>query len=647
MVFRDVPPVHELHATNFELALIGCVAYVWGKEQSDFGDTIMELLQVASTLWPISFAAVLGPFLKTVALYRAEKGSTLGSLEFLLTSQTTAAAMKNLVMLGPIQIWTICVVLVWSLSPLGGQAAVRSLHLHPNVATTETPVLHYLGGNISDLNLFYNSTGDMGIFMSGSGKAQLISEMRAIVAASFLTTDAAVTHANGSSVKFDTVVESLGGRQPAARLAQRDLWRNVRIPFMQLLPDYNAENPNAWIEVPSDEIVSPASLIGVPVRGGSFNRAGNSTFLVNSRYQTVSCGDDFNMTDWLENGSKLQFHDTGPNASLNYDTGGGKEVQNGPYPNIFFDTVNDTTALGHLNHTYYEVIDTEPPSKLGLIIGGICDEANEPTMMLRRCDLSTSYIDIEVSCVRPSSVDELGCQAARVRHTPGFPISGNLTAMSAYLFTSLLIFEMPFTTAAYRSSRGSLLEWYLKDPPMVSFRGTSDSLSRRPGCFSDVPRHAFEARLATALNTFIMATYNNTVLTGGDGISIDDRNAMWYHKSATWTEFTSSVYVVEKPWFYLFLLSTAILFFCALANVAIRWRSRAPDFLGSVDGLTRDSPFIDVPQEGSGMSGCDRLHTIKGVRVRISDVEVDSEVGRIALTTNVNGPELDWGRKYS
>jgi hypothetical protein len=32
---------------------------------------------VASTLWPIAFAAVLGPLLRTVALYKAERGVTI------------------------------------------------------------------------------------------------------------------------------------------------------------------------------------------------------------------------------------------------------------------------------------------------------------------------------------------------------------------------------------------------------------------------------------------------------------------------------------------------------------------------------------------------------------------------------------------
>jgi hypothetical protein len=101
------------------------------------------VLQLASTLWPISFAAVLGPFLKTLSLFRAEKGTTVGSLEFLLTGQTTVAAFKNLFTLQYIRIWTVGIVAVWCLSPLGGQAVVRSMQLEPNTESTKIAATHY------------------------------------------------------------------------------------------------------------------------------------------------------------------------------------------------------------------------------------------------------------------------------------------------------------------------------------------------------------------------------------------------------------------------------------------------------------------------------------------------------------------------
>ncbi|KAL7765227.1 hypothetical protein ACKLNR_003143 [Fusarium oxysporum f. sp. zingiberi] len=57
--------------------LLAMMVSLHGKKQSSFGDTVLEVLSVASTLWPILFAAVLGPLLKSIALFRAERGISI------------------------------------------------------------------------------------------------------------------------------------------------------------------------------------------------------------------------------------------------------------------------------------------------------------------------------------------------------------------------------------------------------------------------------------------------------------------------------------------------------------------------------------------------------------------------------------------
>ncbi|RSM07173.1 hypothetical protein CDV31_008725 [Fusarium ambrosium] len=631
------------------IALVAMVAYLNNKEQSSFGDDVLEALQVASTLWPISFAAVAGPCLKTLALHRAEKGSSIESLEFLLTSQTTVAALKNLFTIRHIPAWSIGIALVWCLSPLGGQAAVRSLHLQPISSVTEVPALYYLGSNISDYNFFYNGTGgDTGVFVGASTMASFISDFRSAILTSFYMPDTLVSHANGSTDGFDSAIAALGGTLQAARLGQRDLWRNVRIPFLELLLGYNPDDPSSWVPVPSDMVVPYASFLGIPIRGGSFNRAGNSTLTVHAHYQTLSCKRIRNATDWLSDGStKLVYHNqpsSDPPQHMYPGTG------NGAHPNLFLDIVNNTGAREHLTNYLYPVVDLEPESKLQLVVAGMCygDDANlgQPHWTFQICDISTSYVDIQVACTRFSPSESLTCQAVRVRHSPGFPTAGNLTAVSSRPTMNGIIWELPFATASHHPAEPSMLEMYLIDPTLVFRRMTPVTYNIRPACFANVSLDVFGARMATALNTAIMAMYNSSVLTGGDGISLKDRNRMWHNSTATWTEFIESRYVMQKAWFSVSLASTLVLLCLSLVNVVIRCIIKAPDFLDGVAGLTRDSQYIGVPQEGSGMSGSDRLQMIKGTKVRICDVNPDSDVGRIALTTNVDGPKLDWRRNY-
>ncbi|KAF4964743.1 hypothetical protein FSARC_7342 [Fusarium sarcochroum] len=585
------------------LVILGIIAYLRGKQQSTFGDNTLEVLQLASTLWPISFAAVVGPFLRTLALFRAERGSTLGSLEFLLTSQTTIAALKNLF----------------------------TLHVGVDGIRGE-----------EQLDI---------VFQGGSLQESLISGFRRTVIAAFSRPDIQISHSNGSSDGFDAVVARLGGVSQAARLGQQDIWRNVRIPFMEFLSGYDKQNATAWISIPSDEVIPYASFIGVPIRGGSFDRAGNSSMVLQSRYQTLKCGEKFDGTSWLEvnnTDSNFFFHATntslvGKLADQKSPLNGNSDI--GTRPSMWLDILKTNASWSH----FYNSSDSLPKSQLQLIAGGDCQyNTTYAPSMIRICNVSTSYVDVAVDCARLSNSDDLNCQAKRIRqtHDPGY--STNLTDLSLWPVSSGLVYEMPFTTASYGFREGSLLERYIKDPPKTFNTGREDEVY--PACFSNVSQALFDARLATALNTFLMAAYNSSVLTGADGASLENWNGMWQNTTATWTEFKEEVYTIDVAWFCISIVSTLILLGCAIANVIIRQLTLAPDFLNSVDGLTRDSPFIKIPDQsshmGSGVNSRERLQTTKHVRVQIRDVKPDMDTGKIVLTTETNDNKLDWKRTY-
>ncbi|QPC76121.1 hypothetical protein HYE68_006873 [Fusarium pseudograminearum] len=628
--------------------LLAAMVYLHGKTQSSFGDAVLEILSVASTLWPILFAAVLGPVLKTVALFQAERGSTLGSLEFLLTSQTTASALKNFVTMGWIGSWAIVVLTAWSLSPLGGQAALRSLHRHQNPVSMQKPAAYYLGNNRSDIyQHYFDGTG--GVNSASSPSLSLIYDMTTVLSASFSTQDTLVSHANSSSPNYHDAIVGLGGKLEASRSGRRDLWRNIRIPFIELLPEYRSDDPHAWIPVPDDEIVPYASLIGLPIRNGSSEGPGNSTMKVHSRYMTLSCGKAFNGTEMVSNGSRaLWLHDTSSKYAL---TGQFiDQASTNGLRNIWLDFPNNSVTAEHLDGP----LPFAPRSKLQLIMGGSCwyqitAQESQRTPMIQACDISTSYIDMEVTCNRPAVDAGLVCQADRVRHAPSYPIKGNLTAFSNGESPKQILIELTYMGASQDPEESTVLETYLRDPPGLfrrspgvytnsDYRTTTDL-----GCFTAVPTEILERRLATALNTIIMSSYPLDVLVGGKGLVFEH----WQNTTALWKEFKRDIYVLSKPWFAMTMLSTVVLMICAIANIIIRQRIKAPDILDSITGLTRDSQFIDLPQIGSGRSGSDQLATIKNVKVRIGDIYPEREVGRIALTTELNSPELRWNRSYS
>jgi len=165
---------------------------------------------------------------------------------------------------------------------------LRSLELQLNSTSFNVTTLAYFK---NDFNASLDDSSDVGPIVfnfNGEGEEELLLGMRTAVAASFSTPDVLVSNANTSSPAFAEAISHLNGAEQAARLSQRDLWRNVRIPFVHLLDGYNPAQPFAWLETNLSTVMQHDSLIGIPIRGQPPGRAGNATLLVQTTQQTLS-----------------------------------------------------------------------------------------------------------------------------------------------------------------------------------------------------------------------------------------------------------------------------------------------------------------------------------------------------------------------
>ncbi|KAJ4129753.1 hypothetical protein NW768_006722 [Fusarium equiseti] len=499
-----------------------------------------------------------------------------------------------------------------------------------------------------------NLTGDTNAFSTGSVAATGIPDFRRLVMAALSGPEILVSHTNRSSIGFEAAVSGIGGYPQAARLGRQDMWHNVRIPFMEYLDDYDSANPTVWTSVPEDKINSFSSFIGVPIRGGSRSRAGNSSMILNSRYQTLACGDHLNGTNWMQANKNPStcFHAsilnaTGGVGAPEHPLGSSGGRDPGTKPSLWLDVLNNNDTNAH----FYGSTLFEPSSELQLLIGGKClHETSSTYTGMRICNVSTSYVDVAVECTRAYDVSDLKCQVERIRRSKIGNFSSMHSDLSEILITSAISFEMPAVTATYNAMRPSLLEKYIRNPPTAFGNGEDHKHMMYGACYEDVSRRSFEARVATALNTFLMASYNYSVLTGTDGISLSQRNDMWQNFVATWTEYTKPVYTLNVAWFCMSIISTLIIMACTISNAVIRHLIIAPDFLGSVDGLIRDSPFVKIDIEssdvGSGVSSHDRIKFIKNTQVQIQDIQPDENMGRIALTSDIRNSRLQWKRVY-
>lgn len=489
-----------------------------------------------------------------------------------------------------------------------------------------------------------------GLFGSISGQDSLVSKYHAIVAAAFSARDIGLLQANGSSRDFDKTVQRAGGASEAIRLTKRDLWQNVRIPLLHMLPEYQEETRD-WVEVPSNMIPEYSSIIGVSTREFPSTNAANTSFIIQTNYQTVNVrtptsynhlllanrrkcsGSWFNTTEWK--------NDKSNNNSLILESIGVMPRGVVGKPNIYLDVVNDTlrdtSQGGYCNFSsLQDSCNGQPQKPMTIAIYSFTN--------LTICTIVTEYVDSMIECSRATQNEDLACSVRKMRRTAERPIHSNLTALD--LSRSYYVLgHIPYIIPSMHPYEPSMLEKWLYDPSTV----LDDTLYRmfmtigaRPW-YGNCPLETFSNRLSMVLNTNLLAMFNMSIVVGGDAT----QDKQWGNTTGTWTEFTAPVYYINNIWFVLYFVSAIVLLICAITNVMLRRLSHAPDFLGGISALTRDSPYFDLPTPASGLNETDRSRLLQDKWVMIQDVSPEKEIGRIALSDAAGIVLLQKTRLYS
>lgn len=87
-----------------------------------------EVIKVATSAWPIVFAAVVAQVFKAYATWRVERGIKLMQLEQLIGSNSFGSAIKQPMVLRQLDILSLVLLLTWCLSPFGSSALQRTIH---------------------------------------------------------------------------------------------------------------------------------------------------------------------------------------------------------------------------------------------------------------------------------------------------------------------------------------------------------------------------------------------------------------------------------------------------------------------------------------------------------------------------------------
>ncbi|THV68068.1 hypothetical protein D6D27_10133, partial [Aureobasidium pullulans] len=146
--------------------LFSCIFLVYGLSIKTYDGLPLDtseakLLKRASnlapTIYPILFAAIVGKALKSIAFWKLERGSRVGVLDQLLGSTTIFQTIITQVQMRTPGLVSVTLILTWALSPLGGQASIRVLGQSLK-NTTHTATIHYVNTSSSIMGDEYSGS---------------------------------------------------------------------------------------------------------------------------------------------------------------------------------------------------------------------------------------------------------------------------------------------------------------------------------------------------------------------------------------------------------------------------------------------------------------------------------------------------------
>lgn len=315
------------------------------------------------TIFAIIFAAIVGRFLKSIAATLPERSTTIGLVECLLGGRTVAGATFfpfSAKFLHPVML---LLMLLWSLSPLGGQAALRVVSRRTDVSDVPS-TFHFLDTRTSP---------------------------SMIVGAS-----ARQSYANAILSAFNSALSS----PVSSRTSSQDLYGNLKIPLIEALKD-NEKDGDSWHIISPDSEVTYSSLAGLPYLGT--DPSTEASFNIQSSYMKVECSLS------LDTQEQRFFQDI---------VGSNKTFPTNQTSSII-------TNEMHLAFTMDKGRETsiDRPLEVTMLSESFSSENRSSLWQLTTavCEVTTSYVEMQVSCR-----DDV-CSTAAIRASTLSHPSSNLT----------------------------------------------------------------------------------------------------------------------------------------------------------------------------------------------------------------------------
>jgi hypothetical protein len=529
------------------------------------------------------FAAVLGQAARKYATWLLQRGTTIGRLDHLMQSRTVISAITTHFTLQAFSPLGFGILLIWALSPIGSQSALRVLSTGFE-ATTTSGVYEYIDSTMNNA------------FETGSG----IATINNVLSAAYVT--------------------ALLG-PAAAKNGSMDSWGNAKIPF---LPAGNGMRGD-WYPVNRNE--SPASayssLLGIPVPG---LQMGNSSFTIETTYIDLDCTQP----------------QRSPRVAVSYDIMG---LSNGTFrgPNmtntqhlipspwdVSVDSFLSPDSPGYQGSGYPGLVANDTglaATQATLLYQSRIFKSEDSEMMyaISYCKVNQVYVESNITCDMTTASQNCSVVAQRPSKRPHPP--KEITYLSFPLtFNNIVLTWTAATGLQLHSAMSTLAEWYIQDPAASSILGNHGQTNSSFGSASldEVTAQDFSIRLSQLLNTFLLASQIYRPLSSTAEPLVQT--------NATVTTLRE-VYTCSWGWVAALLIASFTMLAAALFGIWCGFCTAIPDILGYCSSLPQDSRYSNL-QGGGTLDGIERSRLLKNLPVRFGVVDSDDAgVGHLAVAS--------------
>jgi hypothetical protein len=570
-------------------------------------------LRQGPTVFPILFASIIGRATHAILLWRLEKGERIGILDTLASSTSLTSTVTSQLQLRSLSILGVALLVVWSLSPIGGQAFIRIM----TIGSKDTQIhetLWYMVNNGYLIAYFAQSLQAYGQSRAG---AVFVAAMMA---------------------------------SPATKSSPLDLWGNVKIPRIERYEGMAQMDGEGWYDIDDGDIDTYSSFIGIPIMGINDSKFVDYITKIQSPYLSLQCS--VNHTGpGQPNVEDIRLPGMLSNASSPRGFGDDKKDY------IFWDDPDFHSLFPNSSQKSRNEMSPETITPLEIQYVPTYQFSNFTLV----CNVTQLYVEVEIRCPTPST-----CASSRIRRSELNHPPSAWTLLDLNWQTPSLLFDGLLATSVTDTHFPQLIDRYLSNPYLIesdlygASKTTEDKYNIRFGQILNAYfacLNGFHA-VTIGINNDTAYFWDKEQTFAKQQITLQGYDSVIPFETAFQTKAWSSdvtkterkdVIVAHRAWVVALCFASIVLVVASLVAPVVHYCfTVGANIAMNISSLaTRNNPYMDLPQTGTYLDASNRARLLRDHKVRFGEAEGPTGVGSlvIGLIGGAEGPRITRVRK--